>query len=705
MSIARADLRAARLAMVSAGLAIGSQVAAKSLREGLFLANFAVADLPKAMLGAALVAIPAALVVARLMTRFGPARLGPAMFTASAALSLLEWWLLPSLPKLVAISVYLHVSVGGALLVSSYWSIVNERFDPYTLKRLVGRIGASATLGGLVGGLVMERFATWFTARGGLIIVATLAVIAGVCMAPLGKSSATLAVAPSDAKAHRFTSYLWTLAMIVACSAAVSAFADFALKQAAAARFANVDSLVRFFALLYTGTSLIGFLIQVFVARRVLALVGVGGTLALPPLFAMTLGIAGLLSPSMGVIGALRGSDLSLGPSLFRSAFEPLFTPVAPAVKRRAKALIDVVFDKGGEIVASTVILALASAGPGLVARAPLLLVSITSALGVYLAFLAQRGYVRELESSLRAGTLELDAHDSGPAAQLALSGTAVGMDREKLLEQIARVRQAELDAAHSDNDAPLSADNERIVDDVSALLGTSSNAIRAVLSRPDLDPRLATFVLPFLARDAFTKPAIQALRGIGRPALGVLADAMLSTGQAPLVRRRVPHVLRDLRTPEAARVLTLGLGADDYEVRRRSALALLEVTADDSTLGPPKPEAVALVARELERGPLARDAVDHLFALLALCLNRGALELARQGILSGDRKLAGTALEYLESILPEPLRAGVIAALSEHAGSRRESRRPAPGAELHAELQRSFRAELTLPGLSREPD
>lgn len=690
--------------MLSAGLALGSQVAAKSLREGLFLANFAVTDLPKAMLGAALVAIPAALTVARLMSRFGPARLGPVLFVCSAVLSLLEWWLLPSFPRLIAVSVYLHVSIGGALLVSSFWSIVNERFDPYTLKRLVGRVGASATLGGLVGGLALERSASWLSARDGLLIVAVLAVIAGGCMATLGKSSVGPVVAASDPRAGRFTRYLWTLALIVACSAAVSAFGDFALKQAAAARFRNVDQLVRFFALLYTGTSLIGFLIQAFVARRVLALVGVGGTLALPPLFGMTLGIAGLLSPSIGVIGALRGSDLSLGPSLFRSAFEPLFTPVPPAVKRRAKALIDVVFDKCGEIFASTVILALASAGPGFVARAPLLLVSITSALGVYLAFMAQRGYVRELESSLRAGTLELEAHDSVPAAELALSGTAVGVDREKLLEQISRLRQAEIDAAQGDSAAPLSAEDERVIEDLNALLGQSPNAIRSVLSRPGLDPRLAAFVLPFLGRDAFSKPAILALRSMGRPALGLLADALLSVEHPKVVRRRVPHVLRESSTPEAARVLTLGLEADDFEVRRRSALALLEITSNEPTLAPTKTDAIALVLRELERG-VPREAVDHLFALLALCSNRGALELARQGILSGDRKLAGTALEYLESLLPEPLRAGVISALSEHAGSRRESRRPGGDPGAHAELQRSFRADLTLPGLSREPD
>ena len=90
-------------------------MAAKSLREGLFLSTYSVSDLPKAMLGSALLAIPIALVVSRLMTQHGPARLAPALFVASALLSLLEWVLLPELPRAAALLVYLHVSIGAAL--------------------------------------------------------------------------------------------------------------------------------------------------------------------------------------------------------------------------------------------------------------------------------------------------------------------------------------------------------------------------------------------------------------------------------------------------------------------------------------------------------------------------------------------------------------------------------------------------------------
>ena len=92
------------------------------------------------------------------------------------------------------------------------------------------------------------------------------------------------------------------------------------------------------------------------------------------------------------------------------------------------------------------------------------------------------------------------------------------------------------------------------------------------------------------------------------------------------------------------------------------------------------------------------------LIALLALALKRGPLELAREGVLSEDRKLRGTALEYLESLLPETVRAPLVAALAEHAGPRDVAERQA-NTDLLEELRRSFRADLPAPSLGNDPD
>jgi hypothetical protein len=689
--------------MLTAALAIAHQVAGKSLREGLFLSTYAVADLPKVMLGSALGAIPIVLLVARLMTRHGPDTLTPVLFVASALLSLVEWAFLPEFPRAIALAVYLHVSIGGALLVSAFWSVVNERFDPHTMKRLIGRITASATLGGLLGGAAMERVVHWLSLRSALPVVAGMCLLGALgtwrlaASAPAPGSPASRAQEPV-----RFTSYLWTLALLMTTTAAASAFADFGLKQAAAARLGSAESLVRFFAVFYTGASLLSFLLQAFVSARLFSSIGLGGTLAVAPLTGVILGAVASLTPSFLTLGALRGADMALGPSLFRSAFEPLFTPLPSATKRATKSLIDVVFDKSGDACASLLILLLATGGPLLVERAPLLLATFAFALGLFLALRARQGYIAELEASLRAGAVSLEAVEiEDPAAHLTLSATSLGIDRDKLREEIARAR-AEREGKPPEP-APTPAEAGRVVEDVRVLLGNDVTALRALFARDALDPRLAAFAISHLANPQLAKPVVAALRAMGPEVIGLLADVMLNDAQPLAVRRRVPHVLRAMRGPRVASALTRALSADALEVRYRAALALLEVTRDDRGHVPEAKDVFTLALAEIERGPLSEAASDHVFALLSLCTARGSLELVRQGLKTDDRKLRGTALEYLESLLPEAVRSPLVEALARRPEPRESVARSET--QLLEELKRSIRADLTPPALAGDPD
>jgi ATP:ADP antiporter, AAA family len=704
----RAEGHAVRLAMLTAALAIAHQVAGKSLREGLFLSIFKVQDLPKMMLGSALCAIPIVLLVSRLMTRHGPDRLTPLLFVVSAVLSVGEYLLLPIAAHAIALTVYLHVSIGGALMVSAFWSLVNERLDPHTMKRSVGRITAGATLGGLVGGAAMERGAHWLDARTLLLLVAGMCLLSAAASQRLAATTATSSSGPASRVQEpvKFTGYLWTLALLVSSTAAASAFADFALKQAAQARFGSAESLVRFFAVFYTAGSLLSFVLQAFASRPLFDSLGLGGTLAVSPALGVGLGAFASLSPSFWSMGALRGADLALGPSLFRSAFEPLFTPLPSATKRATKSLIDVVFDKGGDAAASLAILLVSLGSPLFIERVPLLLSTFAFALAFLLSLRARQGYVAELESSLRAGTVSVEAVEvEDPAARLTLSATTLGIDREKLRAEIERARAER--AARAESGAavapPSAAEQERLVTEVRTLLGQDVAALRSLLTGPALDHRLAAFVVPHLASDQLAKPALGALRAMGPDVVGLLADVMLSGAQPPAVRRRIPHVLRALRGPRVVSALTRALGAEALEVRYRAALALAEVTHEDRALLPESKEVFALALAEVERGPLSQDASDHVFALLSLCLTRGSMELVRQGLRTDDRKLRGTALEYLESLLPEAVRSPLVEALAERAEPRSDVSRTET--QLLDELKRSIRADFTPQALAGDPD
>jgi hypothetical protein len=695
------DARAVTLSMLTAALAIADQVAGKSLREGLFLSTFRVTDLPKAMLGAALAAIPATILLSVPMKRFGPARLAPLLFVVSAVLHLLEWAVVPRAPRAAAVLLFLHVSTFGAILTSTFWSIVNERFDPRVLKRLVGRIGASATFGGFAGGAAMERVAHWVDARSALLVVGGMCLFTAAFAWRLGE---TFVEAPQDAeearKATTFTGYLWTLALIVACSAAMSTFADVALKQIAAARFASAESLVRFFALFYTSSAVIGFLVQALLSRRLLDTIGIAGTLTIPPFIGLALSLLSISTPSLATVGALRGTDMALGSSLFRSAFEPLFTPLSPAAKRGAKAFIDVAFDKGGDAFASAIMLIAIAVAPALGHRIPLLLSVVASALTLVLSFRARRGYVTELEASLRGGTLNLDATDVDDATtKMTLSVTAFGIDRTRLLEQIARLRQSGIDASDPGRPNADSAEAEELVADVRALLGSDAAAVSAVLTRPSLDLRLAPFVVPHLGRSSASRHAVTALRGMGEGITGVLSDAMAQTKQSAVVRRRIPYVLRGMRGEGVVHALTLALSSDVLDVRYRAALSLRDVTENDKELRPPRRQVYALALREVEKEIPSSAVVDHVFALLSLCTPRQSVELVRQGLASENKKLRGIALEYLESLLPDAVRVELVPRLDPAALPRPESVRN------HDQLWNELKTSLKNEPPSRRPE
>jgi ATP:ADP antiporter, AAA family len=57
----------------------------------------------------------------------------------------------------------------------------------------------------------------------------------------------------------------------------------------------------------------------------------------------------------------------------------------------------------------------------------------------------------------------------------------------------------------------------------------------------------------------------------------------------------------------------------------------------------------------ELLRDRVSRS-LEHLFTLLSLVLPQGTLRLAFHALHTDDPHLRGTALEYLETVLPEPV-------------------------------------------------
>jgi hypothetical protein len=162
------------------------------------------------------------------------------------------------------------------------------------------------------------------------------------------------------------------------------------------------------------------------------------------------------------------------------------------------------------------------------------------------------------------------------------------------------------------------------------------------------------------------------------------LVDALLDSATPDTVRRRLPLVLKSCASSLARDGLVHGLADASLEVRLRCGRALLALTDKHPELALSAPIVLEAVARELAREDDDRAVNEHAFNLLALVLERHPVHIAAVAFESGDMYLRGTALEYLETVLPP----GIFAALArrlpaavDHATQRR------PAAAVRAEL------------------
>ena len=101
---------------------------------------------------------------------------------------------------------------------------------------------------------------------------------------------------------------------------------------------------------------------------------------------------------------------------------------------------------------------------------------------------------------------------------------------------------------------------------------------------------------------------------------------------------------------------------------------SLSRITEKDPSLVAPKDAVVEATLRELPRGKVA---LEHVFTLLSLLVDREPLAIAYSIVSrTAQPALRGTAIEYLDNVLPEGLRAPVLEVLGERAGPR-SVRRP----------------------------
>lgn len=665
---------------------VGYDIAGHSARDSIFLSLIGSRSLPPATFGAAVLTILVATVASRRMLLTDPARYLSRAMVLSAVACVAELALIPVLPRTIAAVVYLHFTAVNGLFMAGFWMVVFERLDPRAVRRSGTMIWGVGTAGGIAAGLTGVLIAATHHIEWMLALLAAINLIAAIGLRGLRAESRTQALVADRLPTAMMTpaairSPAWNIfkrsryvrvlvGLIIFCGIAETMI-DYVFMTRAGTGFIRGAPLLRFFSLYYTGAAIITLGPLLFLSDRMLDRYGPSVTGATLPGALLFSGVFALWIPGLVTSGIARTAEIVLRNSNFRGAFDRMFNAIRPAEKRPIKTLVEVTSLRIGRIIAAVVTQVVLLALPR-----PMLLPALTICmmLAAAVALLLFRGMDRASLEALQQNLVARSHRETRlPHERFATAMFPVAVSADGYSTGIF---DPALDAVPDDPYARRRADLE------------STDAPRIIHAlTTQLPDELVSAVIPLLGRDDVTRAALRALQYAPDTALPLLHAALFDTGFDLAVRRRIPFAIAAHHTAEARDSLLAGLADQRFEIRSRCGVALVHLVEAEPSLAPPRDMILGAALREVEvdrdvwegralipllpgeeaytvLGDVLRERADqslaHLFTLLSLIVPAAPLRAAYRSLQSTDPHLRGTALEYLEQVVPEEVRRGL---------------------------------------------
>jgi hypothetical protein len=671
------DRYATYLTAAAALMMIGHLQGGKTVRDALFLSHFDVTDLPKMMIATAICAALGIVIFSRLLGRFGPARITPPLCIMSGLLSVGQWISITISPQIVTIVLYLHISVIDSLLISGFFSIINERYDPYSAKKVFSRMAIFTALGGLLGAGAASVVAKTFNIGAVIAMLAILHVLTGLA---LFQVTAGQTGSKGRSTSHkglltivRKNTLIQNMALLMLTLSAAIVLLDYLFKATLQITLSK-EELVTFFAYFYIAIDVSTLLLHTFIGSRALRWFGLGGTIIVLPLSIFLGGLVTFAVRSLMSVTLLRGAASLLTNTFFGPGFELLFTPIPPADKRAGKILIDVGAYRSGSMLGSLLIMGLLLV-PGPTNSYILVTVLAMAGAMALLVYVLNRGYISQLAANLRDGTLKSDQIEiRDTTTRRTVESTRAKLERDHS-SQRAPIQDnggvwsvmptaAEPTSAPSPPSRPYAGGGDPEMDSIQELRSGDENRIRRVLVSKAATPALLPHIIPLFREPDILKDALNAARPLASKAAGQLADILLDHHQHPLIRRRIPLLLGYADSELAVQGLALGLNDREVDVRFRCAEALARLKANHAHLTIDAETVWRTVYKELTYfssvGFQPREGVDplrYLFILFGILFGPRVMDVCYEALMADDPAVRGTALEYLENQLPQNVR------------------------------------------------
>lgn len=386
---------------------IASHSLLETARDALFLAKFPSENLPWVFLAIAALSLASVKLNARVTRGMTPQRALCSVTVVSSVVTLGFFVLARELGSWGLYALYVWSGLLATLVLAHFWDLVGARFTITQAKRLYGFIGAGSVLGAIAGSGAASLLSRGAPPSRLVLFSAVGLFVAGLL--PLsfeGRTDTqpaeieaielreTLSYVLKDRYAARVVTALFLATVCLTIS-------DYVFKSAIAAVVPKAQ-LGQVLGTVYFAVNLLSLLCQLGLVAFILRRMSLGAALGVLPALLIVGGLGVALSSGLAAVIALKGSDGALRYSLHRTTAELMVLPFGDEDRQRVKTFVDVIGQRGGQVLASLVLLALSAAGAP--PRAAALGLVFLSVLWLASALSLREPYVAVFRARLKAG-------------------------------------------------------------------------------------------------------------------------------------------------------------------------------------------------------------------------------------------------------------------------------------------------------------
>ena len=339
----------------------------------------------------------------------------PITQTIMAGVLVAFWFAFQTKAEWVSVAFYFFGLILGVLLISQFWTLANEVYDPRQAKRIFGFVGGGSSLGGIMGSTILTSLVGVLGPVHLLLVSAAILLFcAFIVSRVLGRerhlqlehvASTGEEKVVSDSGAInllRNSKHLQVIALVIGFAAIGAAIIEQQLNMAAAQFARQGTDLEKILGSVQLWLSIIGFTIQIWLTSRIHRLLGIGFALLILPVSLGSTALIMLFNAAIWAPMLARISDTALRYTVDKTTREILFLPLPSETKAQAKPFIDVTMDRLSKGIGAALLLVLIKDwGLGLTWQ-QLSYASITmTALWIFAALAAKKRYLLSFRQSI----------------------------------------------------------------------------------------------------------------------------------------------------------------------------------------------------------------------------------------------------------------------------------------------------------------